>query len=245
MTSITDIITEGKGKRVYATESPDEAVVYYKDEAIAFHGLKRGRIIGKGEINNRICENLFTLLAQQGVPNHFIRRIDDRSSLVKRVEIIPVVVKVRNIVAGSLARRTGYPEGTRLRNTVIEYCLKDSDLDDPLVNLTHITAMSLATEEEVRTMERIAMRVNGILTEVLREINIELIDFKLEFGRFHGEVLLSDEISPDTCRFWDACTHEPLDIDRFRRDLGDVEDAYREVLHRLTGYAYKNAEEET
>lgn len=245
MTSITDIITEGKGKRVYATESPDEAVVYYKDEAIAFHGLKRGRIIGKGEINNRICENLFTLLAQQGVPNHFIRRIDDRSSLVKRVEIIPVVVKVRNIVAGSLARRTGYPEGTRLRNTVIEYCLKDSDLDDPLVNLTHITAMSLATEEEVRTMERIAMRVNGILTEVLREINIELIDFKLEFGRFHGEVLLSDEISPDTCRFWDASTHEPLDIDRFRRDLGDVEDAYREVLHRLTGYAYKNAEEET
>ena len=244
MTRIGDTITEGKGKRVYATENPDEAVVYYKDEAIAFHGLKRGRIIGKGEINNRISEYLFSLLAREGVPNHFIRRIDDRSSLVKRVEIIPVVVKVRNIVAGSLARRTGYPEGTHLKNTVIEYCLKDTDLDDPLVNLTHITAMGLATAEEIHDMERIALRVNEILTEVLREINIELIDFKLEFGRFHGKVLLSDEISPDTCRFWDASTHEPLDIDRFRHDLGDVEEAYREVLHRLTGNVLKNTEEE-
>ena len=244
MTKITELITEGKGKRLYATENPEEAVVYYKDEAMAFHGLKRGRIIGKGEINNRICENLFTILAEQGVPNSFIRRIDDRSSLVRRVEIIPVVVKVRNIVAGSLARRTGYPEGTRLKNTVIEYCLKDSDLEDPLVNLTHITAMSLATAEEIHTMETIAVRVNEILTEVLREISIELIDFKLEFGRFHGSILLSDEISPDTCRFWDASTHEPLDIDRFRRDLGDVEDAYRDVLHRLTGYVYQNSEED-
>ena len=245
MTKVTQTITEGKGKRVYATDDPDEAVVYYKDETIAFHGLKRGRIIGKGEINNRISEYLFTLLAEQGVPNHFIRRLDDRRSLVKRVNIIPVVVKVRNIVAGSLARRIGYPEGARLQNTVIEYCLKDSDLDDPLVNLSHITAIGLATAEEIRTMENIAVRVNEILTEVLKEICIELIDFKLEFGRFHGEVLLSDEITPDTCRFWDASTHEPLDIDRFRRDLGDVEDAYREVLHRLTGYVYKNGEEDT
>jgi phosphoribosylaminoimidazole-succinocarboxamide synthase len=244
MANITGTITEGKGKRVYSTENPDEAVVYYKDEAMAFHGLKRGRIIGKGEINNRICEYLFTLLAREGVPNHFIRRIDDRSSLVKRVEIIPVVVKVRNIAAGSLARRIGCPEGTRLRNTVIEYCLKDTELDDPLLNLTHITAMGLATAEEIRRMETIALRVNEILTGVLREINIELIDFKLEFGRFHGEVLLSDEISPDTCRFWDANTHEPLDIDRFRHDLGDVEDAYREVLHRLTGYVFKGNEED-
>ena len=245
MTNITGLITEGKGKRLYATENPEEAVVYYKDEAIAFHGLKRGRIIGKGEINNRISEYLFTLLTQQGIPNHFIRRLDDRSSLVRRVEIIPVVVKVRNIVAGSLARRTGYPEGTHLKNTVIEYCLKDSDLDDPLVNLTHITAMDLATVEEIRSMERVAERVNTILTEVLRDINIELIDFKLEFGRFHGEILLSDEISPDTCRFWDASTHEPLDIDRFRRDLGDVENAYRDVLHRMTGYVFQNGEEDT
>ncbi len=245
MTNITGLITEGKGKRLYATENPEEAVVYYKDEAIAFHGLKRGRIIGKGEINNRISEYLFTLLTQQGIPNHFIRRLDDRSSLVRQVEIIPVVVKVRNIVAGSLARRTGYPEGTHLKNTVIEYCLKDSDLDDPLVNLTHITAMDLATVEEIHSMECVAERVNTILTEVLRDINIELIDFKLEFGRFHGEILLSDEISPDTCRFWDASTHEPLDIDRFRRDLGDVENAYRDVLHRMTGYVFQNGEEDT
>ncbi|MCE5342711.1 MAG: phosphoribosylaminoimidazolesuccinocarboxamide synthase [Eubacteriales bacterium] len=243
MTNIGQTIIEGKGKRVYATENPDEAVVYYKDEAMAFHGLKRGRIIGKGEINNRICEYLFTLLQQQGVPNHFIRRIDDRSSLVKRVAIFPVVVKVRNIVAGSLARRTGYPEGTRLKNTVIEYCLKDTELDDPLVNQTHITAMDLATADEICRMEQISLRVNEILTGVLADINIELIDCKLEYGRFHGEVLLADEISPDTCRFWDASTHEPLDIDRFRHDMGDVEDAYREVLHRLTGYVFKSNEE--
>jgi phosphoribosylaminoimidazole-succinocarboxamide synthase len=243
MTNIGQTIIEGKGKRVYATENPDEAVVYYKDEAMAFHGLKRGRIVGKGEINNRICEHLFTLLTKNGVPNHFIRRIDDRSSLVKRVTIFPVVVKVRNIVAGSLARRTGYPEGTHLKNTVIEYCLKDVELDDPLVNLTHITAMGLATAEEIRRMEEIALRVNEILTGELADINIELIDFKLEFGRFHGEVLLADEISPDTCRFWDASTHEPLDIDRFRHDMGDVEDAYREVLHRLTGYVFQSNEE--
>lgn len=184
MTKVTQTIIEGKGKRVYATDDPDEAVVYYKDETIAFHGLKRGRIIGKGEINNRISEYLFTLLAEQGVPNHFIRRLDDRRSLVKRVNIIPVVVKVRNIVAGSLARRIGYPEGTRFKNTVIEYCLKDSDLEDPLVNLSHITAIGLATAEEIRTMENIAVRVNEILTEVLKEICIELIDFKLEFDVF-------------------------------------------------------------
>ena len=210
MNSITNMIAEGKGKRLYATENPDEAVVYYRDETFAFHGLKRGRIIGKGEINNLICEYMFTLLTQKGVPNHFIRRIDNRCSLIKRVEIIPVTIKVRNIVAGSLAKRIGYPDGTRLKNTVVE----------------------------------MSLRVNDILSECMREINIELIDFKLEFGRFHGEILLADEVSPDTCRFWDARTHEPLDIDRFRHDLGDVEEAYREVLHRLTGNVLKNTEEE-
>lgn len=244
MTSVEELLVEGKGKKLFATDNPDEAVIYYKDEALAYHGLKRGRIIGKGEINNLICEYMFTLLAEQGVPNHFVRRIDARQSLVRRVAIIPVVVKVRNIVAGSLAKRIGYPEGARLRNTVVEYCLKDSELDDPMLNLTHITAMSLATEQEIRQMEAMAMRVNEILCSCLQEISIELIDFKLEFGRFHDQLLLADEVSPDTCRFWDARTHEPLDIDRFRRDLGDVEEAYREVLHRLTGYALKNAEEE-
>ena len=241
---IINLITEGKGKRLYATENPDEAVVYYKDETIAFHGLKRGRIIGKGEINNLICEYLFTLLSENGVPNHFIRRIDARSSLVKRVEIMPVTLKVRNIVAGSLAKRIGYPEGTYLKNVVLEYCLKDSELDDPMVNRTHITAMSLATHEEMAAMESIAQRVNHILTACLNEINIKLIDFKLEFGRFHGKILLADEISPDTCRFWDSRTHEPLDIDRFRRDLGDVEEGYQEVLHRLMGNVLKDGAEE-
>ena len=216
MSNITELITEGKGKRLYATENPDEAVVYYRDETFAFHGLKRGRIIGKGEINNLICEYMFTLLTEKGVPNHFIRRIDDRCSLVRRVQIIPVTVKVRNIVAGSLARRIGYPDGTRLKNTVVEYCLKDPDLEDPLVNLTHITAMELATREEMAQMEAMGLRVN----EVLREV------------------------SPDTCRFWDSRTHEPLDIDCFRHDLGNVEEAYREVLHRLTGNVLKTTEEE-
>ena len=244
MSNITELITEGKGKRLYATENPDEAVVYYRDETFAFHGLKRGRIIGKGEINNLICEYMFTLLTEKGVPNHFIRRIDDRCSLVKRVQIIPVTVKVRNIVAGSLARRIGYPDGTRLKNTVVKYCLKDPDLEDPLVNLTHITAMELATREEMAQMEAMGLRVNDVLRECLRDINIELIDLKLEFGRFHGQILLADEVSPDTCRFWDSRTHEPLDIDCFRHDLGNVEEAYREVLHRLTGNVLKTTEEE-
>ena len=244
MADITDLIAEGKAKRIYATENPDEAVVYYRDETFAFHGLKRGRIIGKGEINNLICEYMFTLLTEKGIPNHFIRRIDNRCSLIKRVEIIPVCVKVRNIVAGSLAQRTGYPIGTRLGNTVIEYCLKDAELEDPLINATHITAMNLATLDEIHRMEELSLQVNQVLTECLREIHLELIDFKLEFGRFHGDVLLADEVSPDTCRFWDARTHEPMDIDRFRHDLGDVEEAYQDVLHRLTGYVLKGSEEE-
>lgn len=243
MANITDLIAEGKAKRLYATENPEEAVIYYRDETFAFHGLKRGRIIGKGEINNLICEYMFNLLTEKGVPNHFVHRIDNRCSLVKRVQIIPVVVKVRNIVAGSLVKRTGYPSGTKLKNTVVEYCLKDPDLEDPLLNSTHITAMELATLEELRRMEELSLRVNEILIECLRDIHIELIDFKLEFGRFQGEILLADEVSPDTCRFWDAGTHEPLDIDRFRHDLGDVEEAYRDVLHRLTGYVLKNSEE--
>ena len=238
------LLTEGKGKRVYATEDPTKAIVYFKDEAMAYHGLKRGRILGKGEINNAICKHIFEMLAAEGVENHFIEQLDARQSLVKRVEIIPVAVKVRNIVAGSLAKRIGYPDGTRLKNTVVEYCLKDPELEDPLVNLTHITAMSLATPEEIAQMETMSLRVNNVVRDCMRDINIELIDFKLEFGRFHGKILLADEVSPDTCRFWDSRTHEPLDIDCFRHDLGNVEEAYREVLHRLTGNVLKNTGEE-
>lgn len=244
MSNITDMIAEGSGKRLYATENPDEAVVYYRDETFAFHGLKRGRIIGKGEINNLICEYMFTLLTEKGVPNHFIKRIDNRCSLIKRVEIIPFTVTVRNIAAGSLARRIGCPDGTRLRNTVIEFNLKDEKLEESMINITHITALDLATPEEVRQMEKLSYRVNEILSECMRDINIELIDFKLEFGRFHGQILLADEVSPDTCRFWDASTHEPMDLDRFRKDLGDVAEAYRDVLHRLTGNVLKNNEED-
>lgn len=244
MSNITNMIAEGKGKRLYATENPDELVVYYRDETFAFHGLKRGRIIGKGEINNLICEYIFSLLTEKGVPNHFISRIDNRCSLVKRVEIIPFTVTVRNIAAGSLSKRTGLADGTRLRNTVIEYNLKDPELEEHLVNLTHITALGLATPEEVAQMEKMSRRVNEIMCECMKEINIELIDFKLEFGRFHGEILLADEVSPDTCRFWDARTHEPLDLDRFRHDLGDVAEAYQDVLHRLTGNVLKNTEED-
>ena len=244
MSNITNMIAEGKGKRLYATENPDEAVIYYRDETFAFHGLKRGRIIGKGEINNLICEYMFTLLTEKGVPNHFIRRIDNRCSLIKRVEIIPFTVTVRNIAAGSLARRIGLPDGTRLRNPVIEFNLKNEELEDSLLNITHITALDLATTAEVKQIEMMSRRVNEILTECMKGIGIELIDFKMEFGRCNGEILLADEVSPDTCRFWDANTHEPLDLDRFRHDLGDVEEAYREVLHRLTGNVLRNNEEE-
>lgn len=168
--------------------------------------------------------------------------MDNRCSLVKRVDIIPVTVKIRNFAAGSLAVRIGCAEGTKLRNTVVELNLKDSERDDPLVNLTHITAMNLATPEEIARMEELSLRVNDILCEVMRDIHIDVIDFKLEFGRYNGEVVLADEVSPDTCRFWDSRTHEPLDIDCFRRDLGNAEEAYREVLHRLTGNVLKNEE---
>lgn len=229
------LLTEGKGKRLYATEDPDKAIVYFKDEAMAYHGLKRGRILGKGEINNAICKHIFELLASQGVENHFIERLDARQSLVKRVEMIPLEVKVRNIVAGSLARRIGLPVGTRLPNTVLEFVLKNEELENPLVNFTHILALKLATREELDEIHRIALEVNRILANYMREIQIELIDFKLEFGRYHGRLLVADEISPDTSRFWDSATHEPLDIDRFRRDLGNVEQAYQEVLHRMMG----------
>ena len=244
MSNITEMIAEGRGKRLYATENPDECVVYYSDETFAFHGLKRGRIIGKGEINNLICEYIFTLLTEKGIPNHFIRRIDNRCSLIRRVEIIPFTVTVRNFAAGSLAKRIGYPDGTKLRNTVIEFNHKDPELEEAMVNITHITAMDLATPEEVRCMETLSYRVNEVLCQCMSEIGIEVIDFKLEFGRCNGEIMLADEVSPDTCRFWDAKTHESMDLDRFRRDLGDVAEAYQDILHRLTGYVLKNNEEE-
>ena len=235
MAEVGELLTEGKGKRVYATDDPETAIVYFKDEAMAFHGLKRGRILGKGEVNNAVCRHIYELLERHGVKTHFLGQLDGRQSLVKRVEIIPVCVKVRNRVAGSLAQRMNLPTGKPLDPTVIEFCLKNEDLEDPLVNATHIRALGLATAEELNFISETAEQVNDILTDFLAEIGIELIDFKMEFGRYHGEILVADEISPDTARFWDARTHEPLDIDRFRRDLGNVEQAYQEVLHRMMG----------
>ena len=239
MPEIRELLRDGNGKRVYATDDPDLAVVYYKDEAMAFHGLKRGRIVGKGEVNNAVCEHLFTLLRENGVENHFIRKLDARQSLVKRCEMMPFAIKVRNRVAGSLHVRTGLPVGMKLEPTVLEFCLKESEMDsDSLVNHTHLLAMKAATMDEITEIRALSRRVNEVLTAFMSEINIELIDFRIEFGRYKGKVLLADEISPDTARFWDSRTHEPLDIDRFRRDLGDVEEAYQEVLHRMMGTTY-------
>ena len=239
MPEIRELLLEGKGKRVYATDDPELAVVYYKDEAMAYHGLKRGRILGKGEINNAICKHLFTLLADQGVENHFVRQLDARQSLVLRCEMMPFAVKIRNRVAGGMHVRTGLPVGMKLEQPVIEFVLKDSEMDvDALVNHTHLLAMKAATLEEIETIRAQSKRINDILSAYMSEINIELIDFRIEFGRYRGKVLLADEISPDTARFWDSSTHEPLDIDRFRRDLGDVKEAYQEVLHRMMGTTY-------
>ncbi len=239
MPEIRELIREGKGKRVYATDDPNLAVVYYKDEAMAYHGLKRGRILGKGEINNAICQQLFTLLKEQGVENHFVRTLDARQSLVLRCEMMCCAVKIRNRVAGGMHVRTGLPVGMKLDPPVIEFVLKESEMDvDALVNHTHLLAMKAATMEEINEIRRLCKRINEILAAYMSEINIELIDFRLEFGRYQGKILLADEISPDTARFWDSRTHEPLDIDRFRRDLGDVKEAYQEVLHRMMGTTY-------
>lgn len=227
---------EGKAKKVYATDVYDELIVDYKDDATAFNGLKKGTIEGKGLINNRVTNHLMKMLEEKGIPTHFIKELSDRETLVKRVTIVPLEVIVRNIAAGSLSKRLGLPEGTKLATTVLEYCYKNDDLGDPMINDYHIAAMQLATAEEVKTIADYSLKINQFLTEYLADLNIELVDFKLEFGRLSdGTIVLADEISPDTCRFWDSKTHEKLDKDRFRRDLGNVEDAYQEIMKRLMG----------
>ena len=227
---------EGKAKKVFATDDPELVLVSYKDDATAFNGLKKGTIQGKGEINNRVTNHLMKLLEKHGVPTHFVQELSGRETLVKRVTIVPLEVIVRNIAAGSLSKRLGLEEGTPLQQTVLEYCYKDDELGDPLVNSSHILALELATEEELKIIAALALQVNQILSEYLKDLNIELIDFKLEFGKTtDGKIVLADEISPDTCRFWDSRTQEKLDKDRFRRDLGGVEDAYREIMKRLLG----------
>lgn len=226
---------EGKAKQIYATDNADEVLVYYRDDATAFNGEKKGTIMNKGILNNRISSFFFQLLTEQGIPNHFISMPSEREMLVKSLKILPVEVVVRNIAAGSLAKRIGWEEGRKLPSTVVELYYKSDELGDPLINHFHIQTLGLATAGQVTAMEQSALKINSILTNYLKQKDIELIDFKLEFGLYHGEVILGDEISPDTCRFWDSKTGEKLDKDRFRRDLGNVEDAYKEVLHRLTG----------
>ena len=232
----TNQMYEGKAKKVFATNDPNYCIVSYKDDATAFNGLKKGTILGKGAINNRVTNHLMRLLEKNGVPTHYVEELNDRETVVKKVRIVPLEVIVRNIAAGSLSKRLGLPEGVKMKRTVLEYCYKNDDLGDPMVNEYHILAMEWATEEEMDLIASYSFKVNEVLTEYLKEAGIELVDFKLEFGKTaDGQIVLADEISPDTCRFWDIKTHEKLDKDRFRRDLGGVEDAYQEILRRLLG----------
>ncbi|HIX65135.1 MAG TPA: phosphoribosylaminoimidazolesuccinocarboxamide synthase [Candidatus Anaerotruncus excrementipullorum] len=227
---------EGKAKKVFATDDPNLYIVDYKDDATAFNGLKKGTIVGKGVINNRVTNHLMKMLESHGIPTHLVQQLSDRETLVKKVTIVPLEVIVRNIAAGSLSKRLGLPEGQPLAQPVLEYSYKDDDLGDPMVNDYHIFAMQLATPEELKTIADYAFKINQLLSDYLKDLNILLVDFKLEFGKTpDGQIILADEISPDTCRFWDATTKEKLDKDRFRRDLGGVEDAYQEILHRLMG----------
>ena len=228
------LIREGKTKRIYATDDPRKAVCYFKDEAIAYRGLKRGRILGKGEVNNVISRTFFQLLRDNGIENHYIEQVDSRQSLIWRCDMIPVSVKVRNRAAGSLCDRLGVEEGWVMNPPIVEFNIHNA-VDDPLINMTHILAMRYATRQEMETVTEIALRVNEIISNYMKAIDIELIDFSLEFGRFEGKILVADEITPDVARFWDAKTHERLDIDRFRRDIGGAEQAYQELLHRMMG----------
>ncbi|MET3291746.1 phosphoribosylaminoimidazolesuccinocarboxamide synthase [Brevibacillus fluminis] len=227
---------EGKAKRVYRTSNPDVYWIEYKDDATAFNGEKKGTITGKGELNNRISSIFFTMLKEKGIENHFVEQLSNHEQLVRVVEIIPLEVVVRNVAAGSLAKRLGFEEGTVLAHPIVEFYYKDDALGDPLVNDAHIKLLGIASEEDVRYLEELGLKVNEVLRPYLAERKVMLIDFKLEFGRTRdGKIILADEISPDTCRFWDAETKEKLDKDRFRRDLGNVEEAYQEMLRRIGG----------
>lgn len=226
---------EGKAKILYATDDPDLIVQYFKDDATAFNAQKRGTIRDKGTMNNRISEVLFKHLEAEGVPTHFVRRLNDREMAVRRLEIIPVEVIVRNIIAGSLAQRLGLREGSSLPQPILEYCYKNDALGDPMVNEFHIRALGWASDGEIKEVERLSFRVNELLRDFFDRRNLILVDFKIEFGRHHGKVYLGDEICPDTCRLWEKGTLEKLDKDRFRRDLGKVEDAYQEVCRRVCG----------
>ena len=224
---------EGKAKKVFKTDDPDVLIVDYKDDATAFNGEKKGTILGKGVINNKMSNRVHQLLEEKGVPTHYIQELSDRETAVKKVEIVPVEVIIRNVAAGSFSKRLGVPEGTPFEQPTVEFSYKNDELGDPLINDYFAVALKLATWDEIKTIQDYAFKVNDVLKEYFLQAGIKLIDFKIEFGRYHGKIILADEISPDTCRLWDKDTHEKLDKDRFRRDLGNVEDAYNEVFKRL------------
>jgi len=229
-----EMVYEGKAKKVYKTNNPKQYIVEYKDDATAFNGEKKGTITGKGVVNNKMSAALFALLEKEGVPTHQLELLNDRESLVKAVKILPLEVIVRNVAAGSLAQRLGLEEGVPMKETVLEFSYKNDALGDPMINDYHIRAMEFATEEQLDAVKAYAIKVNEVLKNFFLEINIKLIDFKLEFGVYEGKVILADEISPDTCRLWDAETNKKLDKDRFRRDMGGVEEVYQEVLSRIS-----------
>lgn len=231
-----EMLYEGKAKKVYTTEDPELYIVDYKDDATAFNGLKKGTISGKGVINNRVTNHLMKMLESKGIQTHFVEELSDRETVVKKVKIVPLEVIVRNIAAGSMSKRLGIEEGTVLPTTVLEYSYKNDDLGDPLINDYHALAMQLCTREELDQIASYAFKINEILKAFFKEINVDLVDFKLEFGKLSdGTIVLADEISPDTCRFWDATTHEKLDKDRFRRDMDNVDEGYHEIMKRLLG----------
>lgn len=232
----TEQLYEGKAKKVYATEDPELVIVSYKDDATALDGLKKGTIVGKGAINNRMSNYLMQMLEKEGIPTHFVEELSDRETIVKKVSIVPLEVIVRNISAGSFAKRYGVPEGIVFDEPTFEFSYKNDDLHDPLLNDSHALALKLATKDEIALIRTMALKVNEVLKAYFLKLNVRLVDFKLEFGRLSdGTIVLADEISPDTCRFWDATTGEKLDKDRFRRDLGGTEDAYNEMMRRVLG----------
>lgn len=230
---IKEQLYEGKAKKVFATDDPDLCVVSYKDDATAFNGKKKGTIVGKGVVNNRMSNFMFKILEENGIHTHYVEELNDRDTVVKKVEIVPLEVIVRNRAAGSFSKKYGVPEGSDLASPILEFDYKSDPLDDPLVNNYHILALGLATQEEIDTIASMALKIDQLMIDFFKKCNVELVDFKLEFGRFHGEIVLADEISPDTCRFWDLDTHEKLDKDRFRRDMGGVEEAYAEMMKRI------------
>lgn len=227
---------EGKAKQVFATNDPEKVIVSYKDDATAFDGLKKGTIAGKGSINNRMSNMLMQLLEKKGIPTHFVEELSDRETVVKKVSIVPLEVIIRNVSAGSFSKKYGVEEGIVFDEPTIEFSYKNDDLHDPLLNSYHALALKLATKEEIENIKKMAFAVNDVLKDYFKTLGIRLVDFKLEFGKTtDGTIILADEISPDTCRLWDIETNEKLDKDRFRRDLGGVEDAYNEVMRRLLG----------